>query len=184
MSEDDYKTGYGCPPKHTQFVPGESGNRGRKKKRPEFQAETIARVRDETVTVNGVRMTMFEVSIRSVFNATVKGARTRDLKVLLELLEKYGAISKVDAAEGARIGADNVMQKMLKVFDRVVPDDPVDVKALRRLRTGEAAIVSKCPGCSPALRTLWHLPEHKALTDRHRRTELQKDFEALKNVAK
>lgn len=29
--DDDYKVGYGKPPKHSQFQPGESGNKGRRK---------------------------------------------------------------------------------------------------------------------------------------------------------
>ena len=39
----DYDVGYGRTPKHTRFVKGESGNKCRKKKRPEFQAEMVAR---------------------------------------------------------------------------------------------------------------------------------------------
>ena len=92
MSKDDYKVGFGRPPEHSRFAPGESGNKGRKKKRPEFQAEMIARIRDECVTVNGVKMTMFEVGLRSVFTNTIKRGHPRDLIALFDMLDKYGAI--------------------------------------------------------------------------------------------
>lgn len=82
MSKDDCRVGYGHPPKHTRFVPGESGNKGRKKKRPEFQAEMIARIRDERVVVNGASTTMFEMAIRSVVHNTIKRGHVQRLAPL------------------------------------------------------------------------------------------------------
>lgn len=156
MSKDDYDVGYGRPPKHTRFVAGESGNRGRKKKRPEFQAEMVARIRDERVPFNGGTVTMFEMAIRSVMHNTIKRGHPRDLKTLFDLLEKYGAIPKGEAAEESKAAADRVMQRIEDVFNRTNDVDPEDVAAIARLKAEEAAIVMNCPSCSPPLRKRWN----------------------------
>ncbi len=127
MSKDDYEVGFGRPPKHTRFVPGESGNKGRKKKRPELQSEMIARVRDERVTVNGVTMTMFELAVRSVFTSTIKSGHPRDLKGLSDLLDRYGAIPKGEALAELKFQADNVMDSIMEAFDKMIPDDPPEL---------------------------------------------------------
>jgi hypothetical protein len=182
MSKDDYDIGYGRPPKHTQFVAGESGNKGRKKKRPEFQAEMVARVRDEQVIVNGRSMTMFEVAVRSVMNSTVKRGHPRDLKALFDLLEKYGAIPKGEAAAESKAAAESVMERIMDVFNRTNDVDPEDVAAIARLQAEEAAIVMNCPSCSPPLRKRWNLPERKALGERYGCSGLQRDVEELKKI--
>lgn len=182
MSEDDYKVGYKCPPKYGQFVPGESGNKGRKKKRPEFQAEIVARVRDERVVVNGVSMTMFELALRSTFNSAIKGRRSHDMKVLFELLDKYGAVPKAEAAEDARVAGEAVIKKIFDHFDRVHDINPEDVAAFDKLKVEEAAIVMNCPSCSPPLRKRWNSPERKALAERYGTSGLQKDVEELKKA--
>src|SRR3546814_5598759 len=59
---DDYEVGYGKPPKHSQFPPGVSGNKGRRR-RAETPAEIIARIRDDKVMVNGKRVSKIELAI-------------------------------------------------------------------------------------------------------------------------
>lgn len=179
MSKDN-DVGYGRPPKYTQFAPGESGNKGRKKKRPEFQAEMIARIRDERVTHGDKSITMFELAIRQVYNTTIKRGHPRDLKALFDLLDKYGAIPQGEAAEESRRNADLVMEKIMEIFDRETGTDPEDVVALDNYRDEEAAIVIKCPHCSPSLRERWNKPERKALSERFGRTGIENDIERLK----
>lgn len=118
-----YKVGYGKPPKHSQFVKGQSGFKGRRKKRPETHAEMIARVRDEPVMINGKAFSKFELAVVSVFNQTIKSGKPHDLKLLFDLLEKHGAMSAPDVAANMKAGADAVMEKILNVFDRTFPDD-------------------------------------------------------------
>ena len=181
MSEDDYKVGRGRPPKQFQFKPGESGNRGRKKKRPEFQAEMVARIRDEQITVNGVKMTMFEVAVRSVYTNTIKRGRPVELNALFNILEKYGAIPKGEAAAEARANADRAIERIMDIFDKTTsPFDPEDRKALGKLAAEEAAFVMKCPNCSPFLRERWNLPERLSLTARLGRSGLQNDLDSFK----
>ncbi len=182
MSKDDYEVGYGRPPKHSRFVPGESGNKGRKKKRPEFQAEMVARIRDERVEVKGVSMTIFELAVRSVVTATIRRGHPRDLKALFDLLDKYGAVPKMEAAEEARAAGEAVIAKLFDHFNKVHDIDPSDVASLERLQTEEAAIVMRCPNCSPRLRKGWNLPERKALGERYGCSGLQNDVNALKRL--
>ena len=182
MSEDDYKVGRGRPPKHTQFAKGESGNKGRKKKRPEFQAEIIARIRDEKITVNGVCMTAFELAFRSTMTATIKRGHPRELSALMIILDKYGAIPKDQAAAESRAAADRVIEKIKDIFDKTHDIDPKDAEALEKLEAEEAAIVMKCPNCSPPLRERWNLPERQALSERYGRSGLQKDVEQLRKA--
>ena len=182
MSEDDYKVGRGRPPRHTQFVKGESGNKGRKKKRPELQTEMVARIRDEIITINGVPMTAFEVAIRSTVNATIKRGHPRDLKALLEILDKHGAIPKDEAAAESRAAADRVLDRIMDIFDKTHGNDPEDAKALGKLAAEEAMIVMKCPNCSPSLRERWNVSERQALSARYDRSGLQHDVEQAKKA--
>jgi len=177
---DDYVVGYGRPPKPSQFAKGESGNKGRRKKRPEFQAEMVARIRDERVIINGVSMTKFELAIRAVWNNAIKSGRSNDLIALFALLDKYGAIPKGEAAEAMRIAADQCVDTISEIFTKTRGYDPADAITVDELKVEEAAIVMKCPNCSPPLRERWSLPERQALRARYGGTGLQSDVEALK----
>lgn len=71
--EPEYEVGYGKPPKHTQWKPGESGN---KKGRPNSRkpVEDIWKeVLEEQMVVNGKKMSLKEVLIRSLVKDAIKG---------------------------------------------------------------------------------------------------------------
>lgn len=179
MSKDDesgdYKIGYRKPPKHTQFLPGQSGFKGRTKKKPrEAEAEMIARIRDQQVTVDGRTMSMFELSVISTMNQTIKSGKPKDLKLLFELMEKHGAISEDDRWAQTKAGADAAVRKIFEVFDRTVPDDddPEATAAISRAAEEEAALIIRCAHCGPELRRRWSEPDYKALSERYKRTEL------------
>jgi hypothetical protein len=123
----DYEVGYGKPPKSGQFVAGQSGFRGRTKRKAETQSQIVARLRDELITVGGQKMTRFELSVMSVINQTIKGGKPRDLKLMLELLVKYGATPQVEAAIGSKAAADAVIGKLLNLFDRTQEMATLDV---------------------------------------------------------
>lgn len=126
---DDYEVGYGKPPKHSRFPPGVSGNKGRRK-RPETPAEIVARIRDEKIRVGDRYVGRFELMIMQVCNQTMRSAKPRDLKLLLELLDKYGALPEADRWAETKAGADAVMDKIFNIFDRTVPDDgPISANA-------------------------------------------------------
>ena len=183
MSKESYDVGYGRPPKHTQFAAGESGNKGRKKKRAEFQTEMVARIRDECITVDGVTMTMLELAIRRVVTTTIKRGHPRDLKALFDLLEKYGAVPQAEAGEEARAAGERVVKKILEIFERMNDIDPNDSAAVEKLQCEEAAIVMKCPSCSLSLRERWNLPARKELAKRYSRSGLQNDVQMLKKAS-
>lgn len=167
----DYEVGYGKPPRHSQFVPGQSGNKGRRK-RPETQAEIVARIRDELVTVNGRAMTKFELAVHATVNQTIKGGKVRDLKLLFELLDKHGGIPAADWAAKMKEGADKVMEKIMLVFDRTLDIDPADSAMLERLDAEEAQLILQCPSCRDALRSRWKDPAYMALMKRYAPTGL------------
>lgn len=172
MAEDrDYKVGYGKPPEHTRFKPGESGFKGQRK-RKETNAEIIRRVRDELVTINGKTMTKFELSIHSTINQTIKSRRPRDLKVLFELLDKYGAVPKAVEAAEAEAAGNAVIQKLFDYADKVLDIDPADAKALDTLNANESDLVMKCGNCGPELRRRWKDPDYVALAKRYGRSAI------------
>ena len=168
----DYDVGYGKPPTHTRFVPGQSGFKGRRKKLPETHAEMIARVRDEYVTVNGKEISKFELTILSVFNQTIKSGKSRDLKLLLDILKEHGAAPAADLAASWAAQGDAVCDKLFQVFDRTVPDDPPDVVALDRANVEEARIVMACPCCGPVMRKRWRDHDYAELRKRYRASAL------------
>lgn len=167
-----YEVGYGKPPKHSQFMPGQSGNKGRRKRRPETQAEIVARIRDEPVTVNGRTMTKFELAVTATLNQTIKSCKPRDLKVLLELLDRHGAMPEADYVAHAAIDAEAVVEKLFKTFDRTYDIDPADREAVKRLGAEELQIVLGCSHCSNELRRRWSDPDYQDLAKRYSPTRL------------
>lgn len=75
--DDDDKVGYGKPPKHTRFKPGESGNpRGRPKKNKDLN-RLIQVELDATIPVQEAsrqkRITKREAIIKQLINRAIKG---------------------------------------------------------------------------------------------------------------
>ena len=171
---DDYEVGYGKPPKNRQFAPGQSGFKGRRKKLPESHAEIIARIRDEKVTVNGQEITKFELAVLQVVNQTIKGGKLRDLKMMMELFDKYAALSKVDLQAQHEADSDAVMVKIGKFMSRQLNIDPLDVVARKRDDVAEAELIMGCPHCGPALHGRWKDPEYKARRKRGRSSGIHK----------
>lgn len=89
--DNDYEVGYGKPPKHTQFKPGQSGNpRGRPKKTKNVDA-LLERELDGILAVQeggqAKRMTKREAIIKQVVNMAIKGY-AKPLQLILAHLEK------------------------------------------------------------------------------------------------
>ena len=170
--DEKYKVGYCKPPRHRQFVPGVSGFKGRKKKHPEAHAEIIAQIRDEVVTVGGKDVTKFELAAQQVYNQTIKSGKPRDLKLLLELLDKYGALPIVESYAQPQADADAVMEKISIIVDRQLGFDPADGKLLEAEENAEVKIVMNCSSCAPILRKRWAQAAYKALVERYGRSKL------------
>lgn len=89
--DDDYEVGYGKPPKHTRFKPGQSGNpRGRPKKSKNIDA-LLEKELDEIVTLQEggqpKRMTKREAIIKQFVNMAIKG-NAKPLQMMLAHLDK------------------------------------------------------------------------------------------------
>ncbi|MEO1324462.1 MAG: DUF5681 domain-containing protein [Pseudomonadota bacterium] len=108
MSED-YEVGYGRPPQHTQFKPGQSGN---PKGRPKRSKTITALLKEEleakiAVTEKGVSKTLTkrEAIVRQVVNGGLKGKPTDALRLLqkLETLVPTEVEPETDEPGGYRI---------------------------------------------------------------------------------
>ena len=101
-SDEDHKVGYGKPPKHSQFKPGESGNpKGRPKGARNLKTE-IREVMQSMVTVtqDGQRK---KISTRKavVLRLTEKAlsGNVQATRVLLDLIRNYDEEEVADVAE-------------------------------------------------------------------------------------
>ena len=141
--EGDYEVGYGRPPKHTQFKPGQSGNpkgrpRGSKSVRTVL-SEALNRkipVRDE----RGRRMvTVLEAFTHRVTSEALKG-EPRAIKLFFDLIRYHDALSATERTQGdageadvagiaLRIGEEDleIMRKLAKSLEDVSEDPEPDL---------------------------------------------------------
>ena len=86
---DDYEVGYGKPPKHTQFKPGESGNpKGRPKGTKNLATDLSEELAEKIVVNEGgqqLKISKQRAMIKSLLAKALKGD-TRAATVLLKLL--------------------------------------------------------------------------------------------------
>ncbi len=182
--DNGYEVGYGKPPKRSQFPPGVSGNKGRRKKQSESQKAMVARIRDEIVEIGGQKMDKLEIAIRSVFNTTIKGGKPRDLKILFEMLEKYGALSETDLRAEHEANAAKAAKRILSFFNHALDIDPADAEAVERDNLEEARIILACPTCGPTMKERWKDPIREARRKRYGSSGLQKQVDDLFMVKK
>ena len=125
-SNDKENNGYGKPPKSHRWKKGQSGNpRGRPKKKDRSPAQIIADIYSEEVTVilkgRTVKLSQFELAVRTVLIKTQQSGSVRDLKLLLQLLHEFGvspADLEADYARNAEAQSQAVYDKIVEVFDR------------------------------------------------------------------
>lgn len=94
--EQDTEVGYGKPPKHSQFKPGQSGNPGGRPKGRKSVHKIVQAVCEEMVTVteNGKKkqMSKLEVAAASLFSKASKGD-VNAIKLLLSLKAEADTLS-------------------------------------------------------------------------------------------
>jgi hypothetical protein len=107
MTERSYSVGYGKPPKHTRFKPGQSGNprgkvKGRKNLATELEEELSERV---VVTENGRKKTLSKQTLilkRMVTDAAQGNGKARDqLLKLIGVIEQATPDPIADAPQSA-----------------------------------------------------------------------------------
>jgi hypothetical protein len=123
-----YEVGYRKPPLDGRFRKGRSGNPAGRKRIKSTKAEIIAKVRDEpiTVTIDGQRrqISFFEAGIRRVHATVLTKGNISDLEKLIRLYEKHGVAPEQERLAQAKENADRVMDRIMDIFDKTVPDDP------------------------------------------------------------
>jgi hypothetical protein len=97
MTDREYSVGYGKPPKHTQFKPGQSGNpRGKAKGRKNLATELMEELSERVVvTENGRRRTLSKQTV--ILKRMVTDAAQGDAKARDQLLKLIGVIEQATA---------------------------------------------------------------------------------------
>ncbi|NQU58457.1 MAG: hypothetical protein HQ513_14585 [Rhodospirillales bacterium] len=94
----DYKVGYGKPPMHTRFKPGQSGNLKGPPKKPQQKTIDVAKVLDEPVRVTKgkkrLSMSAFEAGFRKLVSRAVKGKNLDAAIEFMRLCDEYGAVQQ------------------------------------------------------------------------------------------
>jgi hypothetical protein len=132
--EDDYKVGYGKPPLHTRFKPGECPNkkgRGKKNRRalvPSQIRKDVLEAADEVIevkTAKGVRkLTKQQLIITAISNGAAKGNPTC-LRLWIQLLET-ALNDRMEAYPTVRL----IDMLLREVEDPRFDPDPMTVAAL------------------------------------------------------
>lgn len=91
-ADDGDKVGYGRPPKHTQFKPGQSGNRRGRPKASKNVDAILEKELDEVVTLREggrpIRITKRQALIKQFVNSAIKGS-PKAQQMMLAHLEKH-----------------------------------------------------------------------------------------------
>jgi hypothetical protein len=126
--EPTEKVGYGKPPRHTRFKPGQSGNpKGRPKGSKNLATELQQQLRKMvTITVDGKpkRMTVQEVIARRLANDSMKG-----ITKAIELLIKLASVKSDEAGNGAsrepELPDKNALRRIHKRLAMLVDEEGV-----------------------------------------------------------
>lgn len=98
-----YEVGYGKPPKHTQFKPGESGNRKGRPKKSENLPATLQKVLGKRIPVREGdkvrRVPMFEAMLLAAVVKATKGDQ-RAFMAIMKLAREAGLFERLPAEEG------------------------------------------------------------------------------------
>ena len=122
VPEPTYEVGYGKPPKHSRFKPGQSGNLKGKPKGARSLKSLIRRALEEKVAVktNGKRdkATKREVIATQIVNQAVRGD-TKATKFVMDIEEPAKATDGTDAG-GAEVLAATIGDADLQVLEHAL----------------------------------------------------------------
>ena len=104
----DYEVGYGRPPKHTRFQPGQSGNpKGRPSGVQNIATDILEEMRETVVVTEGGRTSQLskqKAMVKSLLAKALKG----DVRAIIVLLNKLEAI---EHATRGRMDPDEFSRK-------------------------------------------------------------------------
>jgi hypothetical protein len=128
---DNYKVGYGRPPKHTQFRKGQSGN---PKGRPQGRANAktiVSRVINEKVTVRdgdqARAMTKLEGMLQAHLVKAIKGD-ARSASLVIGLVTKLGLLADVEKETFATLSEEDhaILEEYVRNQTESAERKPVD----------------------------------------------------------
>jgi hypothetical protein len=100
--DGDYQVGYGRPPKHTRFKPGQSGNPGGRKRKSKDLQKLIQSELDTLITVQDAgrekHITKREALVKQLVNLAIKG-NPKPLQLVLTYLEKHREVEPFTPTE-------------------------------------------------------------------------------------
>lgn len=113
---DDYSVGYGKPPKHSQFKPGQSGNpKGKAKGRKNLATELLEELSERVVvTENGRQKKLSKQTI--ILKRMVTDAAQGDAKARDQLLKLIGIVEQAHADTGEEAPQTSEDAKILERF--------------------------------------------------------------------
>ena len=114
MSEDDYEVGYRKPPKHSRFIPGQSGNPKGRPSGTKNLATDLAEELSETITVTEGGQPMVVTKQRAFIKATVAKAMKGETRAAALILNMKATI---EATVAAQAGADDLLAEDLAIIE-------------------------------------------------------------------
>lgn len=103
----DYQIGYGKPPIHSRYSPGQSGNPKGRPKGSKCVENIIKDAINELIDVNKggkrIKKRKIEIAIEQLVNKSASG----DLKAIIQLLQK---IDRIEAAEAVKQAKSTLLQ--------------------------------------------------------------------------
>jgi len=122
---DDYEVGYGKPPKHTRFKPGQSGNpKGRPKASKSFREEMAEELAEHLTVKEGgreVRLSKRRLMVKALFNKAAKGDVRAANAVLALATDASGEAD--DEPETLDADAPAILEALLKRCSDAGGDD-------------------------------------------------------------
>ena len=105
----DYEVGYGKPPKHSQWKPGQSGNPSGKMSKEESFLDKVRKVASEELIVHkggqALAMSNIEAAIHAIF-AKAQGGHPQAFKLLADIIGKDEATEAIAASSYVMTDAD------------------------------------------------------------------------------
>ncbi len=126
---DDDKVGYGNPPKHSRFKPGQSGNRrGRPKSKKRGKTDVSELLNEPVkVTAGGKErdMSPFEASFRKLAIKAIN-KDLRAIRKFMKICEEYGIFAPPPAATGSGVITAPKGVNFQEWFESVTEEVPID----------------------------------------------------------
>ena len=128
-NRDDDKVGYGNPPKHSRFRPGQSGNRKGRPKSRKFGSTDVSELLDEPVKVKAGGkqrdMSPFEVTFRQLAKRAINGD-LRAIRKFVKFCEEYGIIAPPPVVTGGGVIRAPKGVNFQEWFESVTEEVPID----------------------------------------------------------